>query len=116
MTPTLADGEFVLVDPDARVDVGDLVLAVHPDEADRLIVKRLTERLVDGRVMLMSDNPAGSDSRSWGPLEAAALRGRVTLILDRPFGSTDPGVARPGRRRSARSRQRRTDRLRWLRR
>ena len=85
MEPTLADGDFVLVDRTARPTPGDLVLAAHPDDGELLVVKRFAERLSDGRIVVTSDNPSGSDSRSWGPLAAGALRGRVTLLLDRPW-------------------------------
>ncbi len=88
MTPTLADGEFVLVDPQVRPQVGDLVLAEHPRRVGLLMVKRLSERLADGRVVLLSDNPAGSDSRTWGPVDAGSVRGRVTLVLNRPLSPT----------------------------
>jgi len=84
MMPTLADGEFVLVDTSDRPQAGDLALATHPDN-DVMVVKRVTEQLADGRFVVMSDNPEGSDSRTWGPLGAERVRGRVTLILDRPL-------------------------------
>jgi nickel-type superoxide dismutase maturation protease len=87
MLPTLAPGQFVLVDPSRAVAVDDLALAHHPHEADLLIIKRVAEILDDGRVMLVSDNQAaGTDSRTWGPLSASAIQGVVTLLLDHPSG------------------------------
>lgn len=123
MEPTLSEGDFVLVDllpvdadagpdePTATATVGELVVASHP-ETDLLVVKRLAEHLDDGRVVLSSDNPAGTDSRTWGPLPADAIKGRVTLILSRPFASTQ---ARSTQTRSRDSVDR-GDVLRWLRR
>ncbi|MEM9562043.1 MAG: nickel-type superoxide dismutase maturation protease [Actinomycetota bacterium] len=85
MFPTLTEGEFVLVDEDRTPAVGELALARHPDDADLLVVKRVAAFTADGRVDVRSDNPeAGTDSRTWGPLEAAAVVGAVTLLLDRP--------------------------------
>lgn len=84
MVPTLAAGEFVLVDPNRRPSVGDVVVARHPNDDGLLVVKRLTGRGPDDRLTLSSDNPAaGTDSRVWGPLDADRLVGVVTLILNR---------------------------------
>lgn len=97
MTPTLADGEFVLVDTSVRPRAGELALAVHP-HTGRLVVKRIAEELDAGWVAVTSDNPAGTDSRSWGPLSPDRVQGRVSLILDRPMAplSRPPAdVARP---------------------
>lgn len=88
MRPTLEDGWFVLVDPASEPRPGDLAVARHPERADLAVVKRVVERLADGRYVLASDDPdRGSDSRSWGPVDPALVQGRVTLALDRPLAS-----------------------------
>ena len=76
MMPTLLDGEFVLVasTPDVRED--QIVLARHPDDAELVMLKRVT-RIVDDRYFLMSDNPAGTDSRRFGPVPRSAIMGVV---------------------------------------
>ncbi len=85
MLPTLADGQFVLVDPTRRPVAGELALARHPDRADLLVVKRVDAVLADGAFELRSDNPeAGTDSRTWGPLPPTSVLGTVTILLDRP--------------------------------
>ncbi len=85
MLPTLAKGEFVLVDGTRTPAVGQLALARHPDDADLLVVKRVGAITADGRFEVRSDNPAaGTDSRTWGPLDPSAIVGVVTLVLDRP--------------------------------
>lgn len=85
MLPTLADGEFVLVDPSRRPGIGELAVAQHPTRPDLLVVKRVAAIGQDGRVELTSDNrEAGTDSRTWGPVAAGAVLGLVTLLLDRP--------------------------------
>ncbi|MDH4279441.1 MAG: nickel-type superoxide dismutase maturation protease [Acidimicrobiia bacterium] len=87
MAPTLAAGEFVLVDPHRRPSIGEVVVARHPHDDELLIVKRLTGRSPDDRLTLSSDNPtAGTDSRVWGPVDADRLVGVVTLVLDRAIG------------------------------
>lgn len=88
MVPTLTAGEFVLVDPQRRPSLGDVVVARHPHDDELLIVKRLTGRGPDDRLTLSSDNPAaGTDSRVWGPVDADRLVGVVTLVLDRVVGA-----------------------------
>lgn len=111
MVPTLTDGEFVLVDPSAVADVGELTLAVHPDDEGTIVVKRLIERRPGGSIVLGSDNPEGTDSRRWGPVAPSSLRGRVTLVLDRPLASLDATTADRGRAGWGRG-----DLTRWLRR
>ena len=85
MLPTLSDGQFVLVDPNRRPEVGALAVANHPDRPDLLVVKRVASWTDDARAELASDNPvAGTDSRVWGPLPASDIVGTVTVLLDRP--------------------------------
>jgi len=85
MLPTLEPGWFVLVNPQQVQALDDqVVLAVHPRQSDLLILKR-ARSTQNGQVWLTSDNSAeGSDSRSFGPVEAAAIQGRVSLVLDHP--------------------------------
>jgi signal peptidase I len=104
MEPTLRSGDRVLVDRGAyrrgRPVVGDLVAAVDPADAGRWLVKRVagvgpgevavpSDRsadpsewpripVPDGSVFLLSDAVGvGRDSRRFGPVPFAALRGRV---------------------------------------
>jgi nickel-type superoxide dismutase maturation protease len=82
MAPTLLPGDRVLVwrgigpmRPPIRV--GDLVALVDPRDPGRVMVKRVAG--VAGReVSVLGDNAAAStDSRHFGPVGAAAVRGRV---------------------------------------
>ena len=85
MLPTLAEGQFVLVDPGRRPVAGELALAEHPTRTGLLVVKRVRAVDADGRHDLRSDNPAaGTDSRTWGPVDRERVVGVVTLLLDRP--------------------------------
>lgn len=91
MEPTLAEGQFVLVDRRRVPAPGELALARHPDRDGLLVVKRVAARTGSGRFELASDNPAaGTDSRTWGPLPAEAVVGTVTLVLDRPSARLEP--------------------------
>ena len=73
MEPTYRDGDLVLVDPggyaDRRPRPGDVVVAGHPFERDRWMVKRVTTVDRAGAVRLIGDNPrASTDSRSFGAI------------------------------------------------
>lgn len=76
MTPTLRDGDAVVVRHDARVQAGDVVLARFRTVPDRLVVKRVAYATRDGW-WLASDNAfAGGDSSVHGVADALA---RVVL-------------------------------------
>lgn len=82
MAPTLLPGDRVLVwrglgplRPPIRI--GDLVALVDPRDPDRLMVKRVAG-LAGTEVSVRGDNEAAStDSRQFGSVTAAAIRGRV---------------------------------------
>lgn len=81
MEPALEPGDWVLVDPDAyRLQMpvaGDLVLAPDPREPERLLIKRVASVAMDGSLELLGDAPdASTDSRVFGPVVAATVRGR----------------------------------------
>jgi nickel-type superoxide dismutase maturation protease len=81
MEPALEDGDWVLVDPDAyrgrSPRAGELVLAPDPREPERLLIKRVDSVERDGRLMLLGDAPdASTDSRAFGTVPVAAVRGR----------------------------------------
>lgn len=78
MTPTLVPGDRLLVRRrPTRLAVGVLVVVADPRAVGRLVVKRVAA--VDGdEVTVLGDNPAAStDSRAYGTLPRAAVRGRV---------------------------------------
>jgi nickel-type superoxide dismutase maturation protease len=83
MAPTLRDGDWVVVDRAAyRITMpgrGDIVLVPDPREPARLLIKRVAS--VDGLALWVAgDNPSAStDSRHFGPVPLAAIRGRVVL-------------------------------------
>ena len=87
MSPTLEPGEFVLFEPAATFEVGDVVVAHHPSRP-MLLVKRVGAVDPVGLVDLVSDNEdAGSDSADFGRVDVDDVEGRVTISLDWPFRS-----------------------------
>jgi phage repressor protein C with HTH and peptisase S24 domain len=80
MTPTLRDGDTVLVRHGAEVRPGDLVLARFRHGLDQPVLKRAVNP-EDGGWVLASDNArAGTDSREYGPADVHA---RVCWIWHR---------------------------------
>ena len=82
MVPSLLPGDWVLVDEHAYrrrlPHRGDIVVASDPREPNRTIVKRVTGIDLHGAIRLEGDNAEEStDSRLFGPVPAANLRGRV---------------------------------------
>lgn len=82
MLPTLAEGDWVLVDERAyrgRLPRrGHIVIADEPRPPGRQLVKRVEVIDLHRQVMLAGDNPEEStDSRHFGPVRSQALRGRV---------------------------------------
>jgi nickel-type superoxide dismutase maturation protease len=89
MAPTLRPGEYLVAVRSHRVVGGSLVVVEHPGRPGYEMVKRVAatpgERVAD-RVLgpdeywVVGDNEDGStDSRTFGPLSAEALRGRVVF-------------------------------------
>jgi len=82
MSPTLRPGDRVLVVGGLgplRVPVrpGDLVALADPRRPDRIMVKRLTG-FEGSRLVVRGDNAeASTDSRHFGPVDPAAVVGRV---------------------------------------
>ena len=85
MLPTLADGERLLVRPKRRYSVGDLVILRDPEDATRLLVKRIVS-LEGDRARLEGDNPGASrDSRDFGTVGTELLLG-VAFYRYHPAG------------------------------
>ncbi|MGI8330998.1 nickel-type superoxide dismutase maturation protease [Actinomadura scrupuli] len=81
MLPWLRPGDRLLVRPGARIGAGDIVIAGHPLEPGRLIVKRVTHRDADGW-WLESDNQRASgrqDSWDFGAVPDRLVVGRAVL-------------------------------------
>jgi signal peptidase I len=91
MAPTLEAGDWAIATAVRRARVGDVVVVVHPQHPDLEMVKRVRfgpgDVLPDGSTLAVDtywvegDDPEHStDSRAFGPVRAAALRGRVRFV------------------------------------
>ena len=83
MNPTLRDGEVVLVDREAKIEVGDIVIAAHPFEQNSEIVKRVAQINKRGHYFLVGDNLEDSnDSRHFGAVSREYIKGKVVARLN----------------------------------
>ena len=82
MLPTLKNGDGILIDADAKIAVGDIVLSKHPFKKSVIILKRLAEIDQNGNYFLIGDNPAEStDSRTFGALSPKHILGKAVCRL-----------------------------------
>ncbi len=82
MSPTLSDGDAVLIKPVKAAKSGDLILASHPYKSNVKILKRVGEISDSGQMTLIGDNPSEStDSRSFGSISSKHLIGKVVCRL-----------------------------------
>ena len=89
MAPALCDGEWWLALRTRRFGAGDIVVIEHPEYAGLLAVKRLVRRDGDGW-WVEGDNPAASrDSRHFGAIADARIRGRL-MVRYRPLPRVRP--------------------------
>ena len=78
MAPTLGDCEVVLVDKQAEISVGDIVVAKHPLEQHTELVKRVERINNYGDYFLVGDNLENSnDSRHFGAVARDYIKGKV---------------------------------------
>ena len=83
MNPTLKDGEIVLVERGAKIEIGDIVVAKHPVEQIGEIVKRVQKINERGHYFLVGDNPADSnDSRHFGAVTGDYIKGKVVARVN----------------------------------
>jgi signal peptidase I len=84
MEPTLRDGDWLLVDPEAFLirapRPGELVVMSDPRDPRRIIVKRVRAVDADGTVRAAGDHPAhASEGDSIGAIGAEAVLGKPWL-------------------------------------
>ncbi len=83
MFPLLKAGEEVLVDTKAYhhsfPEIGDLVIAWHPNQPDLRIIKRVVKVDDKGNCFLIGEKSLeSSDSRSFGLISSQQIIGKVT--------------------------------------
>ena len=102
MWPTLAAGDHVLVDVWTyrfrTPRPGEIVVATEPWHGAR-VVKRVDREAANRGLWLLGDNAVASeDSRTWGPVAAESVSGRVVWRYWPPARFGAPGsVARAPR-------------------
>ncbi len=82
MNPTLKNGEIVLVDRAAKIEIGDIVVAKHPIEQTSEVIKRVERINERGNYFLVGDNSEDSnDSRHFGAVAREYIKGKVVARL-----------------------------------
>jgi len=77
MRPALEPGDRLVLSRSRRPRPGELVAVVDPRQPGRTVVKRLVEVSPAGLTVLGDNAAASTDSRTFGPVAADAVRGRV---------------------------------------
>jgi len=78
MRPTLEPGDHVLVVRRRRYPPGAVVALADPRDRRRLLVKRVVAVTDGGDLLVAGDDPtASTDSRTFGPVASALVRGEV---------------------------------------
>jgi len=80
MEPHLLDGQLLLIDPalsHGPLAVGDMIVCRHPHKSIDLVkfVAAIDEDLIS------LESPGGDDSRQFGRVSTASVKGRVTANL-----------------------------------
>lgn len=82
MLPLLQAGEEVLIDIAAYKqklpEIGDLVVARHPNRPDLIMIKRVTEINEKGYFLTGDNYNFSTDSRSFGVVKLEHIVGKVT--------------------------------------
>lgn len=83
MLPLLQPGEEILIDRHAYQNslpqIGELVVAIHPEKSNLPIVKRVKAITPEGKYFLIGDNLAQStDSNAFGAVSLEHILGKVT--------------------------------------
>jgi len=82
MSPTLENGDVVLIDTHSEMAENAIILADHPYKKSVKMLKRLTGFSENGEMVLVGDNTNEStDSRTFGSVPLKNFRGVVTSRL-----------------------------------
>jgi len=84
MTPTLYDGDIVLIKRDIDTSIGDVIFVQHPFKQSVTMLKRVAGIDDNGRFELRGDNPREStDSRTFGSVSIEDIKGKAVCRLKR---------------------------------
>jgi nickel-type superoxide dismutase maturation protease len=83
MSPTLSDGDAVVIRYGAMVRPGAVVVLRHPLRPELLVIKRAVQRRPGGRWWVLGDNPfnESGDSTEYGAVPAELVLGRALLRI-----------------------------------
>ena len=97
MEPTFSAGDWLMgrwakykLTGFNRIKVGDVVVIERDEQPGIFYVKRISETRTSGghmpTIYLLSDNEAGTDSRTWGWLPITAVRAKIQFRMKRARG------------------------------
>ena len=70
-----------------RIKVGDVIVIERDEQPGIFYVKRISETRASGghvpTIFVLSDNEAGTDSRTWGWLPITAVRAKIQFRMKR---------------------------------
>ena len=94
MEPTFSAGDWLMgrwakykLTGFNRIKVGDVVVIERDEQPGIFYVKRISETRTSGghmpTIYLLSDNEAGTDSRTWGWLPITSVRAKILFTMKR---------------------------------
>ncbi len=94
MSPTLADGDTVVIRYGAAIRAGAVVVLRHPLRPELLVIKRAVQQRPAGRWWVLGDNPFNEtgDSTEYGAVPAELVLGRAFLRI-RPRAAEQRSLA-----------------------
>ena len=83
MSPTLSDGDTVVIRYGTVIRPGAVVVLRHPIRPELLVIKRAVQRRPGGRWWVLGDNPYNEtgDSTEYGAVRAELVLGRAFLRI-----------------------------------
>jgi signal peptidase I len=94
MAPTYSAGDWLMgrwakykLTGFNRIKVGDVIVIERDEQPGIFYVKRISETRASGShvptIFVLSDNEAGTDSRTWGWLPITAVRAKIQFRMKR---------------------------------
>ena len=94
MAPTYSAGDWLMgrwakytLTGFNRIKVGDVIVIERDEQPGIFYVKRISETRASGghvpTIFVLSDNEAGTDSRTWGWLPITAVRAKIQFRMKR---------------------------------
>ena len=90
MEPTYREGDWLLINFSSKPKLpkaGSVVVIEREEQPGIFYIKRISEVRAStshqATIYVLSDNPAGTDSRTWGWLPLSSLIGKVLLRVKR---------------------------------